>query len=336
MAIVVFACVLVPVVGSMADGGDSGGRGAITYTNVGDYYYKSATADSNEHVVNLEYTEITENQRSFTTVIKIDGTEIINDTAHSFADDVYYTFGWSDSSTYYISVVDGGIRVIENGSSPSVGLYGTYISETEIEGGYIARAQYIISNGVLSFTDGDGNNQSYPIDYYIDKRNGEYVLAETPVVSAVDNTPIRIGMSIVTVHMSTPITNYIYGLTDSESIINDSESISLSVGDTMDSTKTWQIDSSISLQENGNIIILNSITCDAVVNHPTNMGTYLPYSGTATDTHFIVPVTVTVPAEGGDSDNSVVSTLIGIIPVFVALALILYIVSMFYNPNRMD
>lgn len=36
------------------------------------------------------------------------------------------------------------------------------------------------------------------------------------------------------------------------------------------------------------------------------------------------------------SGNGTVNTLVGVIPVFVALALILYIVSMFYNPNRIE
>lgn len=39
---------------------------------------------------------------------------------------------------------------------------------------------------------------------------------------------------------------------------------------------------------------------------------------------------------GGSSDTGITGTLISIIPVFVALGLILAIVGMFYNPNRMD
>ena len=61
VAVVVFACVLVPVVGSMANGGDSGsGSGTTTYTNTGDYYYKEM--DSNDHT--LRMTVVTESMDS--------------------------------------------------------------------------------------------------------------------------------------------------------------------------------------------------------------------------------------------------------------------------------
>ena len=348
VAIVVFACVFVPVIGSMAGGGDGGG-GTVTYTNVGDYYYKSATADSEEHTILIDNTQDSSNNEITlsTTVITVDGVEVYSNTED--ADILQYRspyvfFGWNEHGPieYNESVMtlyywQAGNRLYMDGAL-----------DNHEEGDTFERT-------VISFSISDGNivgvdeeEESVPvivpIEYFISS-DGEYVLADSPVVSVIENMDIGVMLARYTTS-TTPgdwedwTALYILeGWIESESITADVQNIT-SVGIYTTAEQTTVMDYSVILNSmsNGNIRSIESIDVEVYLKDVLPRDE-VESEDIFTNTQFIVPTTVTVPAEGGDSDSGhspMVKTLIGIIPVFVALGLILAIVGMFYNPNRMN
>ena len=310
----------------------------VTYTNSGDYYYKSTTADSSEHIIDIEYTETRDGDAyddslRFITVLKIDGTIIINQSLGRGVD-TYYLFGWSQSQTIGLSIQDGCMLVMNNADNTSEQLYGTFIEEITLEHGYTIHGQYVISDGVLSFTDNENVEHSYSIDYYM-SGTGEYVLADTPVVSASDNTPIKLWINCVAepINAPSPLTFSVYGTIMSGNIISDTESISLNVNDKLGEVISNTFESTLTSSRVGDLITLDNVSCEGQIT--TESSTYY---GSASSTQFLVPTTVTVEEEGGGSDSaglgSIASTLIKLVPILLIVSLLLvFIVPMVYKPN---
>ena len=329
VAVIIVSVVAIPVVNAITDenGSDGGDTDTITYTNTGDYYYKSATADSNEHIIVLEYTEITEDPASITTVLKIDGTTIINQTLGDGANSPYlmdsiYLFGWSQSQTIGLSILDGGMWIINNADNTSEEIYGTVIEDRPFENGYTIHSQYVISDGVLSFTDDGDNERSYPIDYYMGK-TGEYVLADRPVVSASNNTLIRLWIDYDAEDTDRPgtyMTFSIYGAIESGNIVSDTESISLNVNQKTVQVSSSSIESTLTSSKVGDLITLDNVSCEGYIDTNPDID-----SVSTSSTQFVVPTTVTVEEEGGGSDSSsnMTNTIIKTIPIFLVLGLLI-------------
>lgn len=323
VAIIVFACVLVPVVGSMADGGGN----PVIY-NSGLNYTK---ADSGNHILNVE---IVENEFVVTVDEQIVDIGMEYDPNVQDSDMVYprvpLAFGYGEvntginSGTYFTILV-----LAQNGVLNYILFDGQYT-----EGSVNATNTITISNGVGNW----GDNVSFAVEYYI-VPEGEYVM--TTNAKILDDTEIMIAYP------------------DPNLIIADSEEGEVDLGypaiygrgtiATLDSTVETNltqmmstvgalIDYSVShtLTTQDFYSILNNVSITFTAEGPGSDSNPMEFTKTINADTFLVPKIIS-EGSGGDSGSGsdITSTLIQIIPVFVALGLILAIVGMFYN-SKMD
>lgn len=333
VAIVVFACVLVPVVGSMANGGDSGGGGAITYTNVGDYYYKSATTDSDEHLMEVTH-YIHYNEDSTDTIeltVVVDGNEVYSNIFENVNDD-YYEFAtpivlaYSDDG--YLVNYGGYCRWEINSDTLPTVCYNMLPDSEEFDDDSATTVTNLrISNGTLSYTDRETNSpNTIAIEYYM-AEDGEYVLADSNVKVAKSDTTIYVNYSLYMTSETSEMLMYyrIIGQFDSSNITSselDMQGYLHIGGVTWVNISNPQCSATLDSTIDDVGITLESINADAQLEYDGNV-----FNGSTTITQFFVPVTVSLSADSGSSDSGVVGTLIGIIPIFVVLGLLMFAVS---------
>ena len=343
VAVVVFACVLVPVIGSMANGGDSGsGSGTTTYTNTGDYYYKEM--DSNDHT--LRMTVVTESMDSpiGNLTVTYDGVSVL--TQHidmssqepmslaPFLIGVWDNGNGGDGLTAYLTFgVTEGLSWVTPAPNGILTYHPIAITHQEEGGGVMTVwEEFSIHEGVTNWVSQEVEGATRATVRYALAPSGEYVLAQNPKVDndseifipeypfSMDNDG---GESVGLISFASVFNTDI--LTD------DTQQIPMAVWGNIGPSDTCT-PVAHSTESNG-IRTISNITIDCSILIPDREGEWT-YTGTFTISKMIVPVTVEISSEsdGGDSGNSpMVNTLIGIIPVFVALGLILAIVGMFYT-----
>ena len=313
-----------------------------TYTNVGDYHYKSAIADNREHIVELsamvEWEEGSSSSDSvtITTDVTIDGVNVYSHSAteSELMIQPYVLFGWYGQNPLLLNQYNSCMTYVDYAHpTTDTVLNGTLISEEDEDTHHSLVTQYTISNGLISYSD-SGDTHSVPIECYI-APSGEFVSAESPIVGSNTSNPIGIFV-IDTAYTESDtyarycVSTWIYSSeinADAQSVImpnpwigpsnptnvNMSTVVNSTLNDTRRTLESTAIEVSFSER-------LGSITYN--------------YTDSVTDTHFIVPVSVSIPVEssggGSESDSGfsgVTSTLIGMIPIFVVLGLLVFAVS---------
>ena len=357
VAIVVFACVLVPVIGSMTGGGDGGGSedGPTVLTNTGQTY---ALADSGTHTmtVGVENNEF---------VLTVDGETV----------DADFDYVQRDGEATYNSIpklllTKGVDTVSEETEIDSVWLdqfgriWYNQLALKQVGEGYSVEFEF--TDGEMMVTDMYDGDWNIYVQYYI-STVGDYVMAETPQVFA--NTEICVeylssDAFMVTVESSSSTDTYPFTLvaqsTGNLNTLIESMDWGLTTWDWDGNAPTYSLPINymdyttieLDLTPMNGYYVLNGITASLNMD-ATASGNGESYSGEAVIDKFIVPKTTTLDSSvvydgpgadsGSDSDSGsgsgtnsgITGTLIGIIPVFVALGLILAIVGMFYNP-KMD
>lgn len=305
----------------------------VTYTNHGDMYFAKADADSVQHTISItlgKYDDMT---------LIVDG-QTLSDFAQSkvsvFAygsvflckiwmeeddeHDMNYKLVWIDA--------DNNITLIKPTSSTSTDL-GYIESETY---------QFTIQNSKLSWTDESDQTRETPIDIYISS-TGEYVLATdpnyTPLVGK--NTDIYVYFRYADIsnmpelppnsdlyHNVTVVGGFNTSVLTSDSV--EVDSILFETESTNLHTVVHPLISDLSVNP-------NMMTVDATLIYKNI--SYPNYELNPIRT-FIIPVNVTFgdDADGGSGSGSgssgnsgITNTLIGLIPIFVVLGLLMFAVT---------
>lgn len=306
VAIIVFACVLIPVLDAIGSG-DSGG-GDTAYTNTGDYYYTS-TAGKTFTVEKIDHVDT--NDIALSTELRTNGQTT-------------YTWDWSDEYEYVIYPLgfDENILFEYFGSTyawasgeESDAIY----RPTSIDNAEDHTQTYIwtITDGIVTYI---VNNESvtapFQLDYILTNEPSEYVVADSPVTVEYD-TPLLFGINYDDAVGGAY--NVICG-NITPAIGNNNVELSLTYPDDCSASVSFTV------SDLGDAMRISDIS----LAYSERGGQYtIPAKP-------IVPTVVEISGSGSDSDSGIVGTLIGIIPIFVALALVIGVVSMFYNPNRMN
>ena len=328
VAIVVFACVLIPVLNAMENGNSGGGSGdegrPQILTNSGEYTY--ASMDSNTHTMRIQLVD-----DDF--ILTVDGQQIDvgfgyvpwdNENPPTVTNTLTLITGNIDDSPAFI-FLDGTGAVISYDYEYVINL----VENSDV-------TLTITGTGVTH----DSEEFSMNVECYI-STSGDYVMAENPKV--LEDTTIRLCSMGQTPKYSTEIRvndgtilfegyteNYpIYNYIGTLNTLSDMTNVDLNHDDWV---CTPQYESA------SGYYVLNSVDCTRTERLQGIETPDIDVTDTCSATLFLVPAEITVASSdsGSDSDGGIVGTLIGIIPVFVALGLIIAVVSMFYNPNRMD
>lgn len=303
VAIVVFACVLVPVVGSMTGGGDSGGDSTVTITNTGIGFAKT---DRDDAVHTMIISKDTNDKMKVT----VDGQDVAVPTIpdDDFTSESQVTLGIGHNNDMIVAYKWGTVSI---GDSDT----GDWTQED---------VTITFQNGIAYY-----DTDSYEIDLY--RSNiADYVYCTDHAKAPLDAT-VYVG------HWDTFKYNGITGgyicLYPDSGLMNE-----VVVDTTYCMGTEYGPMPSIAVAE-----VSTTEHYYEVSEFSTEPFSYSVYDGTdyidVEDAVYhpgvYVPATFTYEGEnaGGntDSDSGMVGTLIGIIPVFVALGLILAIVGMFYN-----
>lgn len=364
VAIVVFACVLVPITSSMTNSGgsDSGEDAEVLYTNAGTWYYDKF---SNDAQITYSFKSDGDGIAQRSNLVKI------NDGEWQEAGDIVWTgedrwelhstfpvFTFKTSDGKYgieglvgmpVSAIEGDptplrvslcwYRAIQGNNEPvTICMMGRY-------SGWDAIASVSLSNGTVTY--------NFPSGQSFQPINGEYELYLTGETSG-DYTWVTNGSA--TVIADTQF--YVSGnFGKAEIVVDDpynkvsfSHNVLLNGKGTV-STLLNQSDISVygATGTIGALEYLEEInptlsTSPAESGDGLVLGDYTVSEENDWDTpirSFIVPTEITAGGDDGDDSDSgsgnspMVNTIIGIIPVFVVLGLILAIVGMFYN-SKMD
>lgn len=330
VAIVVFACVLIPVLDAIVSGDSGSGESSnfTTYTNTGTPLALVDPNDSAEHTMIVE---------------------IVNDSVYITVDEgvPYNTeittdvFNEGDKNLFLLMVSKSGkcIWIDDNGwvSYHELADRGDYFEPIYATIGSLLDNPITLTyqNNICSFVDENDESYSISIDLVFSPTKIDYVSTSEQSLILADSL----------IYWTNPAV-FVSEQQGVQYWVNGSFAVS-----------------TFDMLEYGATIIYNSIeySCQTELNlEITDNGEYYTFDGISMT--IIQDVTETVPASiiengldyygnyyvavpyqitvessgsGSDSDNSVVSTLIGIIPIFVALGLTLAIVGMFYN-SKMD
>lgn len=336
VAIVVFSLVLVPIVNSA---GQSGGDSSpITYTNTGDFYYKSATADNSVHTFEYIHKEYMINEEDWEWIesYEIDGVEVLRYSPDMSELNIPRFFiGWSDTAQYWI---DPGNSVIckEPGSiNNALNIELTDLVETDTS--YEFTYSLSIQNGTMSYVDMNTHQtQTVPIKYYLSsEEQGDYVLSETPIVAK--NTDIYIakeGYAPETNNQGGEAYYTIGGKINSSELIQDTVTVQgveyYGMGRSYQEGTLYCEMNSI---EGNNILTLSSmeVTGYITLRYDDTYHTSHYFEFTESIIQFLVPTTVTVEGSADENDTNFAYELLKIVPIFVALGILLGIVGMFYT-----
>ena len=196
--IVVLAFPIANSLGNMGKEDDGGGTGPITYTNTGDYYYKSTANDNTVHTVQLfeEWENLTETSGTDTISLIIDDSMIYSVTS-TWDDDtstdslpVIIPIGLGSEDIFAVSpaeflfyeinsmnILTPDIKVISSDDESSSLQTPTYPNSGSEE------CSFTVQNGVITYINNNDETvtSEYHMDYlYSTDNSGEYVLADTP------------------------------------------------------------------------------------------------------------------------------------------------------------
>lgn len=342
VAVVVFACVLVPVIGSMTDGGDSGsgsgGDSITTYTNTGDYYYKEM--DSNDHTLRLTIVASQDSPIGNLTVT-FDGESVLTQSVDMSSQEpmslapfligVWDEGNGGDGPTAYLTFGSlNGLSWVTLFNN-TLTYHSINITHQEADGdNMVMWEEFNIHDGVTNWTSNEVEGVTSATIHYALAPTGEYVLAQNPKVDNdsviyVPEYPFSIdndgGESVGLISFASVFNTAI--LTD------DTQQIPMAVRGNIEPSDTCT-PVAHSTESNG-VRTISNITIDCSLLMPDREGEWT-YTGTFTISKMIVPVTVELSAEsdGGDSDSGnspIVNTLIGLIPIFVVLGLLMFAVT---------
>ena len=340
VAVIIVSVVAIPVVNALTDenGSDGGDSETITYTNTGEYYYKSATADSNVHEIEviiesefIESGEISEKYSVITDGVNIYYQEAIDWNPYSFSPIVLL---WGEGG-FVSYMYQGQIAWYSNSTASSDESYAIAPEEViEDNGKYTYRYNFIIQNGI--FENKDVNTEevkSQSVSYFI-ASSGEYVLANTPV-KVVEDTLIYVNSFEIMPEEedgADPYMIHLVGTFNSDELVEGAVSVSsdfdifsmqyeYGLNDPEEWTKEYNINCTSSFDNS--LCTIQSISGDVSLqsNAPYFHAHYVK---SIPSTQVFVPTTVTVEEEGGDSDSSsnMTNTIIKTIPIFLVLGLL--------------
>ena len=330
-----------PIANSLGNMGSGSGESApITYTNSGDFYYKSATADSNEHTLTVDYTLLFDEEDELNDTIELnillDDVSIYAHTFENVNDNVYeyatpLLLAYND--TGYLTLWSGRCEwMLNTGTYPVEHILFKESSATDLDNGQNIITTLTIQNGVLHYTsDSTQEEDSLNIDYFL-SNDGDYVMADAPAYVSKDNTEVYVY------DYDSDIFCSISGQFNTSNILSNTQSLN---GLVQVSGITWVTvtDGSYSgtlksVTENG-LLKLEYIDSEYAYTDDGNEST-----GSKQTTQFIVPTTVTVEDDGAgsgsDSDGigGVASTLVKLVPILLIVGLLMiFVIPIVNRPN---
>lgn len=320
IAIVLVALVMVPILNSLSD--SSSDDSSQTITNTGTYF--ASTADDTAYTISFTHKERDTggSQPECVDILAVNGNTIRTDTYTSpdtgFVPDI--VVGWNES---------GFVRIIPNATlmgfiSPSTSeTVEAQLNETE-EGGYtISELVVSVQNGTLSYLDWDNTEctLSEHLDYIV-SNTGDYVLANNPIKVSADAEVLVYGYGIP----SPPTTHYSVMGRFSSSVFSTEGAVTIE--NDIQLEKGRYTDPScictVNFNKSGTVTTITSM--DIAVSYTDRYSTAI--SGTIDNPSIFVPTSFVVEGSGEGSPglDPVVVTILGIIPIFVILGILVSLV----------
>ena len=298
VAFIIVALVAVPIVNSISDGqsgsGDSGDdSGPITYTNTGEFYYKSATADTLEHTLKIQPSPGSTDATMFF-VVTVDETTILTEEYTIPGDDGIVPT--SDSVLLAVCKDEGATNLYLTLSNMyAVGWFVEAGGHGEFYPGFDPEVDesgnmcwlFTIQNGKITQTS-EGDSMTFDCSCYL-STTGEYVLANAPVKVASNNEILVFGTTIVddSAH-STEWACATYYSFDALMLENGNNTIPLVSQEAFVSETTADLSCTVT-----DVITVNSMSVDVSMSIESRDGTY-HLNATSDNLNLLVPVTVTV------------------------------------------
>ena len=312
VAFIMVVVVAIPVVNALTNEQDGGDGGLVTYTNTGDYYYKSTANDNTIHTVHLscEWENLTETTGRDIYTLTLDDSVIFSYT-HTWDDDnptdsipLIMPIGWDSESIFVVSLPEIGdyafcemngfttftpdIKVISTEDSDDSGVV---VIPTEDSDSGVEECSFTVQNGVITYINNNDETvtSEYHMDYlYSTDNSGEYVLADTPFKT--DNNSMMyvcdVGILDDSEHdMSWPV--LIYGSINTSVLTSSPVSVPLQYygGE-------GTIQSTVTSANDKGMITVSKIESEITLTIPDREGTY--YVTDTVSLKAIVPTTVTI------------------------------------------
>ena len=296
MVALLFVVILAfPVANSLSNQGSDGGESApITYTNTGDFYYKSATADSSEHTLKVQtspgstesiliITVLSDNESVYETEFTMPGDDGIVPASDSVLLAVCKDTEYNTNMYLALSNMYGVGWFLEEGGHGE--FYPGLNPETDESG--TPYWVFTIQNGKITQTS-EGDSMTYDCSCYLSSV-GEYVLANAPVKVAPNNEILAFGTTIVPdPEHSTEWVCATYSPFDALMLENGNNTISLASQHEFVNETTADLSCTIT-----DVITVNSMSVDVSMSLESRDGTY-HLTATSDNLSLLVPVTVTV------------------------------------------
>ena len=330
--------------GNMGKDDDGGGTGPITYTNSGEFYYKSATADNSLHTFEYLHKEhlINEDDWEWIESYEIDGVEVLRYSPDSSEIDKPRIFiGWTDTTQFWID--PGNAMLCYGPDSISNVLNVEFTDLVETETSYEFKLSLSIQNGTMSYVDMNTHQtQTVPINYYLSsEEQGDYVLSETPIVA--ENTDIYVakdGYAPETNNQGRTAHYTLGGKINSSELTQDTVIVQGVGYYGITYYQEGTLDCEMNSIKGDNILTLSSMEINGsfTIRYNNNTNNYFEF--TESITQFLVPSTVTVEEEGGDSGSgsdglgNVASTLVKLVPILLIVGILLIFVMPMINKSN--
>ena len=296
VAVIIVSVVAIPVVNALTDENGSGGGDseAITYTNTGDFYYKSATADSSEHTLKIQsspgstesiliITVLLDNESVYETEFTMPGDDGVVPASDSVLLAVCKDTEYNTNMYLALSNMYGVGWFLE------VGGHGEYYPGLNPETDESGNLYWVftIQNGKITQTS-EEDSMTYDCSCYLSS-TGEYVLANAPVKVAPNNEIFAFGTTIVddpehSVEWA-PATYYPF---DALMLENGNNTIPLVSQEAFVNETSADLSCTVT-----DVITVNSMSVDVSMRIDAREGTYY-LTATSDNLNLLVPVTVTV------------------------------------------
>lgn len=287
--VVILAFPVANSLGNMGKEDDGGGAEPITYTNTGDFYYKSATADSEEHILKVALSPGSSDATMKFTVTS-DGATVLEEEYTVPTDDIYPVSEaillavCEDTEKYYLTMGNsrGVMFCTESGTR--------VFCDSKTDASDMPYWEFIVQNGKMRF-DGMGESKEYDCSSFI-ASSGEYVLANTPVYLALSSKVTAFGSTVIedSEHGSEwQVDGY---ATIVASTLNDGSNTSI-----LGTNNEYVTDIVANIQcAVGEVITVSNISVDITMDIESRDSTYT-LNATSDNINLLVPVTVTVGSD---------------------------------------